>query len=63
MKIRRKKLNPLYRKYCSENGMTPAEMLAHDKSKYPGGFMAGFIIWVTRRNENVSGPNVRRDLR
>jgi len=36
---------PRYAAYCIENGRTPAEQLAHDEVEYPGGKMAGFLVW------------------
>lgn len=41
--------NPKYVAYAAEAGRTPEEQLAHDKAHYPGGCMAGFIVWVSSR--------------
>lgn len=41
---------PRYAEYCIENGRTPSEQLAHDGKEYPGGKMAGFLAWSSRRN-------------
>lgn len=37
--------NPRWVNYARVHGRTPDEQLAHDRVRYPGGSMAGFIIW------------------
>ena len=37
--------NPRYVAYAKSNGMEPQEQMEFDDIKYPGGIMAGFIIW------------------
>jgi hypothetical protein len=39
---------PRYAAYCAANGRTPAEQLAHDEAEYPGGKMAGFLVWSSQ---------------
>ena len=39
---------PRYLAYCAAHGMTPDEMMAHDRIRFPGGKMAGFLIWSRR---------------
>ena len=54
--------NPRYLKYCQAHNMNPAEMGKHDQMLYPGGCMAGFILWIQakwgewRRMNNYYGP-------
>ena len=36
---------PRFLAYCLDQGRSPAAQLAHDRAEYPGGCMAGFIIW------------------
>jgi hypothetical protein len=39
--------NPRYLAYCvAQKATNPAEMMARDEIAYPGGKMAGFIIWI-----------------
>lgn len=49
-----KEIQPRYAAYCIENGRTPAEQLAHDEKEYPGGKMAGFLVWSSRRNREAA---------
>jgi hypothetical protein len=39
-------MNPLYVAYAKSQGMSPNEVLARDREKYPGGCMTGFILFV-----------------
>lgn len=41
--------NPRYLAYCRWHGVTPDEMLAHDRKVWPGGPMCGFILWSHAR--------------
>jgi hypothetical protein len=41
--------NPRYVLYARAHGRTPEEMLAHDDEAFPGGIMAGFIIWINQQ--------------
>lgn len=38
--------NPYYVAYAAAHGKTPEEMLAHDTTAWPGGKMAGYILWI-----------------
>lgn len=38
--------NPRFVAYAKSNGLTPEQQLAKDRSRYPGGCMAGFITWI-----------------
>ena len=42
-------MNPRYLAYAKAHGKTPAGMLASDTERWPGGKMAGFILWVGAR--------------
>lgn len=42
-------MNPRYLNYCRAHGKTPDEMLEHDRKEWPGGVMAGFILWHKAR--------------
>ena len=37
---------PRYSAYCVTHDKTPDEMLAHDRKRWPGGCMCGFLIWM-----------------
>lgn len=37
--------NPRYLAYCRAHKMTPEKMLEHDREKWAGGCMCGFILW------------------
>lgn len=41
--------NPRYVLYAKEHGKEPAEMVAYDAERYPGGKMAGFMVWISER--------------
>lgn len=38
-----------YLDYCSAHGMLPQEMLEHDRKKWKGGCMTGFLLWMSMR--------------
>lgn len=42
-------MNPRYLCYCTAHGKSPDEMFEHDKARWPGGVMAGFICWITQQ--------------
>ena len=39
--------NPRFLAYCAANGFTPEEMLEHDRQRFPGGHMCGFVLWIS----------------
>ena len=42
--------SPRYSAYCrATGGLTPAETVERDRSAYPGGHMAGFLVWSSQR--------------
>ena len=41
-------ITPRYSAYCRAHGRDPESMLAHDRERFPGGKMAGFIVWLRR---------------
>lgn len=44
--------NPRYLAYCAATGgLSPDDTLARDRQRYPGGCMAGFIIWSSQQAE------------
>lgn len=43
------KWNPRYVKYAAANGMSPKRMLRHDRRRYPGGCMCGFLLWSSAK--------------
>lgn len=42
--------NPHWLAYCRANGNTPDEQLGHDRKKWPGGCMVGYILWINDRH-------------
>lgn len=38
-----------YVAYARHNGREPDEQLVHDEAAWPGGRMAGFILWISKR--------------
>jgi hypothetical protein len=42
--------NPRWIEYADAHGKSPQQMLEHDRERYPGGFGAGFLIWMSNRN-------------
>lgn len=38
-----------YVAYARAHGRAPSEMLAHDRAEFPGGAMAGYVIWIGRK--------------
>lgn len=38
-------LNPRWVNYARVHGRTPDEQLAHDRERWKGGSMCGFILW------------------
>ncbi|MFN9114348.1 MAG: hypothetical protein ACK5XN_30160 [Bacteroidota bacterium] len=49
--------NPRYLAYCNAYGHTPQTQVAIDRASWPGGCMAGFILW--NRSKIVSFSRVR----
>jgi len=41
-------MNPRYLIYCQKHEKTSDEMLAFDHKRFPGGVMAGFIMWINK---------------
>jgi hypothetical protein len=40
--------NPQYVQYAKVHGRTPDDMLVHDRERWPGGIMTGYILWVSQ---------------
>ena len=38
-----------YVAYAAAHGRSPGDMLVFDRERWPGGAMAGFILWITAR--------------
>jgi hypothetical protein len=45
--------NPQYVQYAKVHGRTPDDMLAHDRERWPGGVMTGYILWVSQVQPEV----------
>lgn len=39
-------MNPRYVAYARAHGRTPEAMRTHDRTRWPGGIMAGYIVWI-----------------
>jgi hypothetical protein len=55
-------MNPRYAAYARANGLTPEAQLAADRAAWPGGAMAGYILWMHARwaewrQAHGPGPN------
>jgi len=44
-------MNPRYVAYAKAHGRSPANQLATDRKKYPGGCMCGFLVWMNRQRQ------------
>ena len=54
-----------YLAYCAALGRTPEEQLAHDRQRYPGGSMVGYIVWISNqwaRFEDMHQRHLQRTL-
>lgn len=57
------KWNSRYLAYAQSRGLTPPEALAADKVAYPGGCMAGFMIWnMSRISEFLRETGAHRSV-
>ncbi|MFP4453261.1 MAG: hypothetical protein ACLFPI_07830 [Desulfobacterales bacterium] len=41
--------NPRYTAYCRAHGKTLEGMQKHDRKIWPGGFMAGYMLWIQEK--------------
>lgn len=41
--------NPRFILYARAHGREPEAMLDHDRERFPGGLMAGFLTWISER--------------
>ena len=55
-----RKWNPRFVAYSKAHGKTPAAMLRHDKRKWPGGCMVGFMHWIQDRWAEWDAAHGRR---
>lgn len=49
MKSNKPKWNPNYMAYAASQNLSPEECMTKDAEKYPGGKMAGFMIWMSEQ--------------
>lgn len=52
-------LNPRYVAYAAAHGRTPEAMRAHDEQAWPGGRMAGFMLWISANWQRWKKANGR----
>lgn len=58
-----KKWNPRFVHYAREHNRTPEQMLLHDKKRFPGGSMCGFMLWINERwNEFCIKARISREF-
>jgi hypothetical protein len=50
---------PYYLAYARAHGRSPEEMLQADRAAYPGGRMAGYLVWIGSRVEEWRKLNGR----
>lgn len=55
-------MNPRFLAYARAHDLDPDEMLALDAERYPGGKMAGFIVWIGERWRAWASAVGRRNL-
>lgn len=48
-----------YVAYAAAHGMSPEQMLVVDAARYPGGRMAGFLIWMGQQWRAWAAANGR----
>lgn len=46
--------NVRYVYYANAHGKSPQDMMEHDTKKYPGGCMAGFLLWMDKRKQEFA---------
>jgi hypothetical protein len=49
--------NPRYVAYAKAHGKTPEQMMEQDGMDYPGGCMAGYIVWIGEQTETFRARN------
>lgn len=49
--------NSRYVAYARAHGRTPDEMLEADRNSWPGGIMAGYVIWIGKQWTEWSAQN------
>jgi hypothetical protein len=54
--------NPRYVAYAAVHGKEPNAMMEHDRERYPGGCMTGFITWIPQQWLEWAKSVGRRDL-
>ena len=42
-------LNPRYVRFATVHGRTSEAQMVHDRERWPGGVMTGFILWMSAR--------------
>lgn len=43
-----KEWNPRYVAYAQSQGRSPAAQIKYDQKQWPGGCMAGYILWISK---------------
>lgn len=60
-----KRWNHYYVAYGRAHGRTPEAQLAHDTDAFPGGRMAGYLVWIRERWQEwraAKGYRLDRDI-
>ena len=57
-----KEYNPRYIAYARSQGRGPEEQKAHDREAWPGGYAAGFMLWLREQWNAWSAETGERRL-
>jgi hypothetical protein len=44
-------MNPRYAAYAKAHGRDAEHQMAHDQATWPGGYMCGFVLWISGQKQ------------